>query len=117
MTPFDKLIFQTMFAHLQADIYRNAFDKGFWSDFASMPEEYWYASKLALVHSEVSEAVEELRLMKSMAEKKEAVTEELADVVIRVMDLAAGMNLDLAKAIVEKHERNKSRPPKHGKSF
>ena len=44
--------------------------------------------------------------------------EEIADIVIRVFDLCAGIGMDwneLKKIIIDKHEFNKLRPPMHGK--
>jgi NTP pyrophosphatase (non-canonical NTP hydrolase) len=64
---------------------------------------------LALIHSEVSEALE--------ADRKgdnENFAEELADVCIRTFDLCGSKGIDLEKAILEKMERNKSRSFKHG---
>lgn len=90
------------------DIHANAKRKGFWSKRPNIPE------KLALVHSEVSEALEELRLPKF---DKAKFGEELADIVIRVFDIAAWFDLDLANIIVRKHNKNLLRPRKHGKRF
>ncbi|MGE6756289.1 MazG nucleotide pyrophosphohydrolase domain-containing protein [Rossellomorea sp. NPDC071047] len=64
---------------------------------------------LALIHSEVSEALE--------ADRKgdeENFVEELADVCIRVFDLCGSKGIDLEKAILEKMEKNKGRSYKHG---
>ena len=46
--------------------------------------------------------------------KPEGVPSELADAVIRIMDMCGHYGIDLAAAIAEKHEYNKSRPYKHG---
>ena len=46
--------------------------------------------------------------------KMEGVPSELADVVIRIMDLAEYYGIDLEKVIAEKHTFNKTRPFKHG---
>lgn len=64
---------------------------------------------LALIHSEVSEALEADR-----KGNQEGFVEELADVCIRVFDLAGLMNIDLEKAILDKMEFNRSRPMMHG---
>lgn len=40
---------------------------------------------------------------------------ELADVIIRVMDLSGGMNLRVAEAVAAKMAYNRTRPYKHGK--
>jgi NTP pyrophosphatase (non-canonical NTP hydrolase) len=64
---------------------------------------------LALIHSEVSEALE--------ADRKgdqENFEEELADVCIRIFDLCGSSGIDLEKAIQKKMERNKGRSYKHG---
>ena len=79
------------------------------------------AAKLALIHSEVSEALEELRVhpvhhayTRESDGKPEGFAVELADVVIRVMDLAGQLGFDLEKAIATKHEFNETRPHRHG---
>ena len=79
------------------------------------------AAKLALVHSEVSEALEELRVHSPSHEyarasdgKPEGFAVELADVVIRVMDLCGQLEIDLEAAIAKKHAFNATRPYRHG---
>jgi len=59
---------------------------------------------LALVHSEVSEALEGHRknLNDSHLPARKAIEVELADAVIRIFDLAGYLNLDLGGAYVEK---------------
>jgi len=64
---------------------------------------------LALVTTEVSEAVEAIR-----HGDMDNYAEELADIVIRVFDIAYQTDVDLEKAIVEKMAINKKRPHMHG---
>lgn len=65
-------------------------------------------AKLALVHSEVSEALEGARTgrMDTHLPHRPMVEVELADAVIRICDLAGAMGLDLGGALVEKLEYN-----------
>lgn len=39
---------------------------------------------------------------------------ELADVIIRVLDLCGGLNIDIEKAVLEKMKYNEDRPYRHG---
>lgn len=69
------------------------------------------AEKLCLVHSEVSEAMEASRknLMDDKLTHRKGVEVELADAVIRILDLCGALNLDLDGAIKEKREYNAKR--------
>lgn len=96
------------------------------------------AEAMALIHAEVSEAVEAMRDPDSIERctkcngansycKKcngtgkalggSRVTEELADVIIRVLDLCAAHGLDIGPAVIQKMAYNATRPHKHGKAF
>ena len=65
---------------------------------------------LCLIHSEVSEALEAHR----RNEGAERFAEELADVFIRIADVAYQMDLPLEQAIKAKLEKNRGRDWKHG---
>lgn len=90
---------------LFGDIHRNAVNKGFWDN----PREI--ATSLCLIHSEVSEAME---IDREVGPHNDEFASELADIVIRTIDLAEYLGLDLLKAIITKHEKNTARPKMHG---
>lgn len=74
---------------------------------------------LALIHSEVSEALEDYRAgameMSTLPSGKPVGFEsELADTVIRVCDLAGYLGIDLERAIAEKMAYNATRGHRHG---
>ena len=66
-------------------------------------------SKIALLHSEVSEALEAFR-----SNNIENFAEEMADVIIRVLDVTHGLNIDVGEAIIEKLTVNRTRGFRHG---
>lgn len=74
-------------------------------------QKYFVGTKLALVHSEVSEAMEGYRkdLMDDHLPARKMVEVELADTFIRIFDLAGALNLDLGGAIMEKLAYNQRR--------
>ena len=67
------------------------------------------------MHSELSEALEAMRL--GRWEGKDSVGEELGDCMIRIFDYCGGRNIDIEKIINDKHQYNKTRKYKHGKKF
>lgn len=105
----------------------NAVAHGFHEDGVNIPE------ALALIHSEVSEALEcyrdgdmhhsytYTRVGEGSGDSQENALKpigfpsELADVVIRTCSLAGVLGIDLGKAIAEKMAYNETRPYKHGK--
>lgn len=67
---------------------------------------------IALMHSELSEALEGLR-----HNDWKNVAEEMADCVLRIADFCEARNIDLEKSIIEKMKKNQKRPLLHGKKF
>lgn len=46
--------------------------------------------------------------------KDDEIPEELADIVIRVMDVCEAKSIDLELEIMKKHYKNQARPYRHG---
>lgn len=133
------------------DSYDNSAAHGFWDNERT---DETLPSKLALIHSEVSEALESYRnpdsdkmvpvptalverllniepvelddddddplsdlnsLYGKWQAKPKGLDIELADIVIRVGDLAGALGIDLDAAVQRKHAYNVGRPHKHGR--
>jgi NTP pyrophosphatase (non-canonical NTP hydrolase) len=122
--------------------FETAKQKGWWEGYEGRemtPDEL--SSKLCLIHSEVSEALEEVRSGRPVTEtrftiplestgdaivgqvregaqepgdKPEGFASELADVVIRVFDLCGYLGIDIAEVIRMKMAYNEQRTYKHG---
>lgn len=90
---------------IMEDAFQTANNNGFWDH--SKDE---FATQMALIHTEVSEATAAYRNFEDL----EHVAEELADVIIRTANVCKRFGLDLEGAILKKLEFNKSRPYMHG---
>ena len=102
---------------LQEEIYQGNLAAGWWTDLSTgkIKEKNNVTeilAKLALVHSEVSEALEGVRkdLMDDKLPHRKMAEVELADAVIRILDLCGHEGYDLAGAMQEKLLYNAQRP-------
>ena len=101
--------------------YNNAKEHGFWD--IKVIDRMFVEEKLLLMHSEITEAFEELRshgidavsIYYGDKGKPEGFAIEIADLAIRIFDLCGGLGIPLEHMINTKHEYNLSRPKKHGK--
>lgn len=84
---------------------------GWWNDCKDVPDRYVVPTKIALIHSEISEAMEGYRKdkMDDHLPHRPSIEVELADAIIRICDLAGYLELDLGGALVEKVEYNQDR--------
>ena len=101
---------------LSAMLHEIAIEKGFWDGKYSHDK---IGNKLALVHSEVTEVLEAIRKSKG----SENIVEEMADVIIRLLDIYAAMRNEeqilhsLDEILEKKININKDRQRLHGNLF
>ena len=91
---------------LQKRAYDIATDKGWWDE----GNEASFGENIALMHSELSEALESYR----EDGLNPHIGVEFADVVIRIMDVCEYIGIDLETAIIQKMRQNADRPYRHG---
>ena len=107
-----------MLDSLAVDLHKNAVVKGFWPEIEDV-DDIFVAKQLMMIVSEVVEAMEAIRKEKG----EEEITKEFADILIRTLDLYAGIveagytRLSLDHVLKEKADFNKTRPEKHGVRF
>jgi len=96
---------------LMSLFHQQATDKGWWDKPRNDGE------LIALMHSELSEALEALRqpgIPGQHLPHLDRVGVEMADTVIRIFDYCAARDIDLAQCMLEKYRYNETRPHKHG---
>lgn len=122
---------------LAKDVHENAVAHGWWETSPTIPE------VLCLIHAELSEALEEYRDGNPLVYgtcalapehckysgvcdrtdipegidgpcKPEGIAVELADVILRTLDLMAALGVDVDAVVMAKHSYNKGRPYRHG---
>ena len=97
-------------------IHQNAVAKGFWEPNTEGNHTIFYLKQIAMIHSECSEVLEAIRKEKG----DEEVVGEIADIIIRSLDLFGGLvrdgytELSLDEMMAEKNVFNLTRPAMHG---
>jgi NTP pyrophosphatase (non-canonical NTP hydrolase) len=98
------------------DIHSVAVEKGFWPD---KVDDIFITKQLMMIVSEAVEVMEAIRKDKG----KQEVADEMADIIIRTLDLYQGLvdngyvDQELQIALNNKTSFNKSRPERHGVKF
>lgn len=98
-------------SRLQSQVHQTALEHGWWEQPRSVGE------VLMLMVTELSEAMEAYRSGNPPSSKITGFSqmeEELADVVIRLLDFAGAYDLDIEGALTAKMDYNETRPYRHG---
>jgi NTP pyrophosphatase (non-canonical NTP hydrolase) len=101
---------------MSKDIHSTAVEKGFWPD---KVDDIFITKQLMMIVSEAVEVMEAIRKDKG----KQEVADEMADIVIRTLDLYQGLvdngyvDQELQIALNKKTGFNRSRPERHGVKF
>jgi NTP pyrophosphatase (non-canonical NTP hydrolase) len=127
----------TTIAQMAREVHELSKVKGWWAGKLDPNDRSFVPEKLMLIVSEASEALESYRNGEPLSHgtckgcladyqgtdrcincnallKPEGISSELADIVIRVGDLAERLGIDLERAVREKHSYNATRAHRHG---
>ena len=105
-----------MFDELAEQLHVTAVEKGFWPEDV---DDIFITKQLMMIVSEAVEVMEAIRKDKG----EEEIADEMADIIIRTLDLYAGLvdngytRLSLDHAFEKKTNFNKTRPERHGVKF
>lgn len=111
----NSLFFTFSLNDLRDRIHKNALNKGFYE------HEFNFSEKLMLIVSELVEAQDDFRNGLNYNhiyfedEKPCGIPTELADALIRILDLCGYLEIDIDKVVEQKMQYNYTRPHKHGK--
>ena len=98
------------------ELIRKYFPADIAEEYAIAVEKAYNAQAIALIHSEISEALEADRkdLIDDKLPHRSGLEVELADAIIRIKDFAGGKDLDIDGAVEDKLAYNTTRPYLHG---
>ena len=116
---------QAVVNFIATTVHQNALAKGFHG--VTNDDEHFIDSQTNNLHDEISELHEAWRnghwddpcdksakMIEMGLPSLTCAEEEYADIIIRVLDQCARLNIDIGRAVAVKHEFNRSRPFLHG---
>ena len=99
---------------IQEKAWKIAEEKGHHENLKTLPIREATMIRLALIHTEVSEALQEVKRHGVHKDNLHALGTELSDIIILVADLAEELNINLNQEVINKLIENEKRPYKYG---